>query len=150
MLVPTLAEYIGIPEIEIQQFMTMPKSQLYKNDVYQALVESLDYQMLGTTLTEARSVYDTHLPELVDYLRQEYGFKGKPMTALTLGNWLLGFLHNHKNLHKLAEMHHHIPHYVLEYGLPEILKILNFMPDPARAEWQKAMAVLSLPLFAQA
>lgn len=149
MIAQTLAEHIGIPEIEVQHFMSMPKSQLYKNDIYQALVESLDYQLLGTTLLEARAVYDEHLPELVDYLRQEYDFKGKPMTPLTLGNWLLGFLHNHKNLHKLVDMHHHIPKNVLEHGLPEILRILDFMPDTARTEWQKAMAVLSLPLFAQ-
>lgn len=143
-----LAVYLGLRDAEVDRLLHLKAPALYQDESYLKLVESLNYRLLENTLLDARSVYDEHLPELVDYLRNEYNYQGKPMTALTLGNWLLGFLHNHQNLHMLHKMHAHIPMEIIEHGLPKILEMLGYIRQGGK-EWQRAMAVLSLPLLVE-
>lgn len=144
-----LAIYIGIAAEEVETLLTMPRSELYQSSFYKDLINELDYKLLGSTLQDARAMYDLYLPEMAEHLREIYHLNSRGMTSLTLGNWLLGFLHNPKNLAKLYEMHQNLPLEVLQEGLPAILNILGHMPAPGRAEWQKAMALLSLPFFAE-
>ncbi|NJL94926.1 MAG: hypothetical protein HC915_15010 [Anaerolineae bacterium] len=47
----------------------------------------------------------------------------------------------------LIKMHAPVPHPVLEEGLPPLLEILGDMDGNSEA-WQRAMAILSLPLLA--
>ncbi|KAB2906104.1 MAG: hypothetical protein KJ064_11235 [Anaerolineae bacterium] len=144
-----LAGCIGISTEDVEVLLNQSSTEIYQNTFYQNLIAGLDYKLLGKTLQDARAVYDTYLPDLAIHLRDVYHLSNRGMTSLTLGNWLLGFLHNPNTLSKLYEMHRHIPMDVLEEGLPAVLDILGQMPPTGRTEWQKAMALLSLPFFAQ-
>lgn len=144
-----LAGYIGISTEDVEVLLNQSSTEIYQNTFYQNLVAGLDYKLLGKTLQDVRAVYDTYLPDVAIHLRDVYHLRNRGMTSLTLGNWLLGFLHNPNTLSKLYEMHRHIPVDALEEGLPAVLDILGQLPPTGRMEWQKAMALLSLPFFAQ-
>jgi hypothetical protein len=149
MITQILSRNIGISVDEVQKLMRLSRSQLYDNPFYQNLVNQLDFESLRYSVGDARKVYETHLPELVAHLREEYGYTGKPMTAFNLGNWLVGFLSQPDQLYRLIDLHKQVPLEVISTGLPDILEMLGEM-GPSGREWQKALAVLSLPFFAAA
>ncbi len=138
---------IGISVDDVQALLSMSKTQVLQSDLYKRLIHSLDYTALSSSLREVRALYETHLPEIADYLKENHNYVGKGMTALTLGNWLLGFLNMPDYLGHLVEIHKHVPPFVLTIGLPRILDILD-RADTASTEWKKAMALLCLPIFA--
>lgn len=138
---------IGISVDDVQAMLSMGKTQVLQSDLYKRLIRSLDYNTLSVSLREVRGLYETHLPEIAGYLKENHSYSGKGMTAHTLGNWLLGFLNMPDYLGHLVEIHQHVPQFVLTIGLPRILDILD-KADTASAEWKKAMALLCLPLFA--
>ncbi|MFN8527677.1 MAG: hypothetical protein U0670_03595 [Anaerolineae bacterium] len=142
------ASYIGIPVEDVAQFLSLNQHDIYQFASYRQLVQTIDRDLLDSALAEVRALYDEHLPALVDYLRDEHHHAGRAMSALTLGNWTLGFLHNSEDLERLPSMHHRVSMPVLMAGLPPVLDILSHIRDTnARHEWQRAMALLSLPLF---
>ena len=149
MISELIAANTNVSTQDVERLLSLSQSEIYETATYQRLVQKLNYDKLFATLQEVRDAYDEHLPELIDYLKDEHGFTGKPMTSYTLGNWMLGFLHNTSQLSKLASFHHKIPKHILEEGLPAILQILDDLGDTGQ-EWKKAMSLLSLPLFANA
>ncbi len=141
------ADNIGISVEDARAMLSLRQNQLIHSEMYRELVRSLDYTALSNSLRQIRALYETHLPELVDYLRDNHQYVGKGMTALTLGNWLLGFLNMPDYLDHLIEIHKKVPPFVLTIGLPRILEILD-KAEASSAEWKKAMALLTLPMFA--
>ncbi|MBZ0305433.1 MAG: hypothetical protein K8I82_05135 [Anaerolineae bacterium] len=141
------AAYIGVPVEAIETLIHLSRSEICQNAFYLNLVHQLNYDLLSSTLQDARTTYELYLPEMANYLREIYHLNHRGMTSLTLSSWLLDFLHNPKGLSRLLEIHQNIPLEVLQEGLPAILNILGHMPAPGRREWQKAMALLSLPFF---
>lgn len=144
-----MAKQIGIPVEEVQELLALPPADIYASHFYRSLVESLDYNILSAAMPEVRAAYDQYLPAVVDHLRDDLDYRGKPMTSSTLSNWVLGFLHEPAYLSKMVDLHARVPMQVLEYSLPEILAILDTIGS-AGEEWKRAIMVLSLPMFASA
>ena len=149
MNIAALSQYTGLPPHDVESLLQLKQLDVYQSPIYQDLIGSLNYEELSDTLQDVRDAYDRRLPELIDYLRNEHGFTGKPMTSTTLSNWVLGFLHHTTHLDKLLSFHTKVPVTILEIGLPKILDILDEVGETSD-EWKKAMATLSLPFFAVA
>ena len=146
MLIKVLSESIGISDFDVQELLARPRAELFTNPAYTALVASLDSSLLSTTLPQAREIYETRMPGVIDSISADYAYNGRGMTPFTLGNWLLGFVSQPNQLPKLMDFHTRVPVAAIEAGLPLILDALWTMGDGAE-EWVKAMAVLSLPFF---
>lgn len=148
MVAQLLAKHIGIPVEQVESFLHMSHAQIYASPDYYELVKTLDYDLLVESLNEVRRVYEQHLPGLASHLRDQHGYLGRPMTAYTLGNWLIGFLNQPHLLFKLVDIHRPLSPEIIETSLPAILEILGKMANGAH-EWQRATALLSLPLCIQ-
>ncbi len=146
MFIKLLSESIGISEFDIQELLALPRSELYQSPAYNALVSALNSNLLSATLPQAREIYETKMPGVIDSISADYSYKGRGMTPFTLGNWLLGFVSQPNQLPKLMDFHTRVPVSAIEAGLPLILDALWTMGEGA-GEWVKAMAVLSLPFF---
>lgn len=146
MISEVLAQYIGIPQSDIKNLLSLSLEDLYDSPAYNKLVQQLDFDLLHETLPDARKVYESVVPTVIDSISSEFKYTGRGMTAFTLGNWLVGFLARPDQLFKLADIHSHIPVPAIEAGLPLILAGLSDM-DSGGKQWSKAMAVLSLPFF---
>jgi len=144
-----LANAIGVSSKHIERLLTLPPSEIFEDSTYQQWLNTLDEELLRETLPAVRDVYEAHLPALVNYLRAEHNLTGKAMTATTLGNWVLGFLHHKSDLGLLLKFHSRLPKDVLEAGLPGILEVLSHVTK-GQTEWIKAMCILSLPLMTSA
>lgn len=146
MLIKVLSQSIGISDFDVQELLALPRSELFKSPAYNGLVASLNSNLLSTTLPQAREIYETRMPGVIDSISADYAYNGRGMTPFTLGNWLLGFVSQPNQLPKLMDFHTRVPVAAIEAGLPLILDALWTMGDGAE-EWVKAMAVLSLPFF---
>lgn len=147
MLVKILSDSIGIAEADIEALLALPRTALLNHPTYNRLLEGLDSDLLGETLSHAREIYESKMPGVINSISEEYAYRGRGMTAFTLGNWLLGFVSQPNQLPKLMDFHNRVPTPAIAAGLPLILGALATMEEGA-AEWVKAMAVLSLPFFA--
>jgi|GEM_PF-1787379 len=147
MLEDTLAQYIGIPTTSVSRIIKMQQTKIYEDKDYKEWINKLDSTSLHNTLPHARSAYDKHLPDFVQILQTRYGMKDTPMSAYTLGNWLVGFLQYPSALANLAEMHNRIPQRAFREMLPQLISMLDEMPA-GRADWQRALSLLALPLLA--
>ncbi|MFP4323161.1 MAG: hypothetical protein ACLFTK_11970 [Anaerolineales bacterium] len=148
MLTKSLANYIGVSTRDVQTWLNMSAAGIYDDPAYQDLVYGLDRALLEETLSEARAVYEDALPEFQAALGSEYNFRNTPMSAYTLGNWLVGFLQYPDSLPELLDIHARIPQSVLTAGLPMLLSYLDDMPQGG-AEWQRALAILALPMMSE-
>lgn len=147
MIADTLAKYINVPADAIQRLLSMSTSQIYQDAEYQTWIEKIDTRQLDNTLKQAREAYDKDLPRFNERLAQEYGVKAKPMSSYTLGNWVIGYLYYPEMAKNLPQVHNRLPQHVVTEMLPDLITALDEMPD-ASEEWQRALAVLALPLLA--
>lgn len=147
MVVDKLAATIGTPRAAVERLLAMSQSEIYEDAEYRHWVSQLHPAPLHRTLGYARQAYDRHLSQLAKILRDEYGFVNVPMSAFTLGNWLVAFLAYTESLSDMTRIHARLPQAAVARLLPEILNALGEMPEGAQ-EWQRALAVLTLPLLA--
>ena len=65
--------------------------------------------------------------------------------------WVIGFVNNQESLSSLVELHKPVPCAALEASVPRLVSLFNGVEDAhVRQEWQKAIAVLCLPLVVAA
>jgi hypothetical protein len=147
MLDKTLAHYIGVPPAKIARLLALTQQQIYSDAEYKSWLEQLDSAALYATLPHARQAYETHLPHFAQILEEKYHLSRTPMSAFTLGNWLVGFLEYHDKLIDLSKMHGRLPRQAVIEMLPDMIGMLDDMPQ-GRADWQKALALMALPLAA--
>lgn len=101
--------------------------------------------MLHDSLPHARNAYERSLPRFTQILKEKYGLSNTPMSAFTLGNWLVGFLRYPESIADMPKLHQRVPAAFREM-LPEMLKMLDNVPHGA--QWQKALALMALPMMA--
>ena len=142
-----IASNLDISTQEVDRLIRKGRKGVLQDDNYRAILDGLDNDLLTSTLADARAVYDQYLPNLIDDLEKRFGYTGNPMSAHTLGNWLLGFLHSPDHLVQLLAIHDNLSPEFIEFGLADILDFLSAMPEGGQA-WQGAMSALALPLLA--
>jgi hypothetical protein len=147
MIVETLAHYIGVKPAQIQRLLSLAQSQVYADDEYRTWLGTLDAALLYETLTDARAAYESQLDVFSSLLRDRYGMGETRMSSFTLGNWLIGFLQYPDTIARLSQMHSRIPQQAFLDMLPDMIKMLDSM-NSGRADWQKALALMALPLAA--
>jgi hypothetical protein len=147
MIETTLSNYIGVPSDKIARLLKMKQQAVYADPEYQAWINRLDANRLHQTLPHARAAYEKHLPHFIEILHTRFGMSNTPMSAFTLGNWLVGFLQHPEAIGDLSRMHSRIPSEAFRQMLPDMIEMLNDMPQ-GRAEWQNALALMALPLVA--
>lgn len=143
----TIAHYSGLPVNQINRLLNMRQSQIYADVQYQSWVDALDSQLLYDTLNYAREAYENNLGVFHKILKDQYNLNNTPMSSYTLGNWLVGFVQVPSKLSELVKMHNNLPLEAVMNMLPQMITMLDEMPE-GREEWQKALALIALPLAA--
>lgn len=140
-----LSRYTGVPTKQINRLLSMSGQTMAKDPEFINLLNSLDKDHLEETLPEARAAYEKGLPAFERHLHQQYGLETTPMSAFTLGNWVVGALQFPQYTNKIMEMHENIPREVFVNELPRLLDMLDHVRGGR--EWQRALCVFSLPLM---
>ncbi len=146
MNVNELSYYIGAPTSLLDSLLSMQGREIIRDKRFVDLLRSVDKDLLEKTLPEARAAYAAHLPDFSNQLSKRYGLANTPMSAYTLGNWVVGALQFPDYLDTILDMHADIATEVFVGGLPELLAIVDEMPK-AGGEWQRALCLLSIPLM---
>lgn len=144
----TIAHYTGLELSEIQRFSKMGAFDIYKDPAYIKALKSLDKAYLESTLQLARMAYEKHIGEFKDEVKARYGLDKAPMSAFTLGNWVVGVLQYPASAHEILNLHKGIKGEVFSGSLQDLLDILNDMPQGS-AQWQQALCLLAFPLMAK-
>jgi hypothetical protein len=142
----TLAQYMNVPEGTAKQLMGLSARQLLADETYIGLLYDLDRELLEATLPTVRAVYEEYLPEFIEGVESRYNLDATPMSAFTLGNWVVGALQFPEHTHSILEMHANVPREVFNNELQSLMDILENTPE-GKAEWQRAMCVFALPLM---
>jgi hypothetical protein len=145
-----LADITGLAPNTVQQFMDMSAEEIVKDVSYIQLLEDIDCEHLEQTLPEVRAAYEHELPAFINMLQEKHNVNSEPMSAYTLGNWVIGVLHYPDRAGQILGMHQNVPGHVISEGLPEFLAILDSLNDSVTAaEWKRAVTALSIPLMNQ-
>lgn len=142
----TLATYIGVDVEKIERLLAMPQSEIYEDEEYLSWIQQLEVSELDRTLALARYAYDRKLPELKQVLKEKYHLKHLPMSSYTLGSWIIGFLQYPHMAKNLIKLHTRLPREAVEDILPQLIVLLDDLPE-GREHWQRALAVMALPLM---
>jgi hypothetical protein len=142
----TIAHYTGLEETDVNRFLRMYTVDVYKDKTYLAAVQELDKAYLEKTLQLARSAYEQHIETFKDEVKARYGLTKAPMSAFTLGNWVVGVLQYPASAGEILNLHKGIKGEVISGSLQDLLDMLNDMPEGAE-QWQQALCLLSFPLM---
>jgi imidazolonepropionase-like amidohydrolase len=141
-LIDTLAYYAQVPADEIARWIALPPEAIYQDTAYRALVAQLDASELDRTADYTRQAYDAGLTPI----KERYNLQDTIMSGYTLSNWVLGYLMNREMIPQLLDQHATIPPDVIRAILPELLDLLEDIPE-GREEWQRALVALTIPLM---
>lgn len=147
MVASVLAGYIGVAQSKIERLLGLTQEQIYQDAEYNAWINTLDVEQLNSYLPLARAAYEKHLATFTEHLRTRYNMANTPMSAFTLGNWLVGFLQYPSQISDLSRIHQRLPRQAVLEMLPEMIAMLDDMPE-GREAWQRALALMALPLAA--
>lgn len=146
MLHTFMADTIGLDPNDLHRLLEMAPHDVLNDPTYQGLLQTLDLDLLRKTLPLARAAYARGLHSFKERYKDIYDATQSPMSEETLANWLIVFLQYPNTLHNLVATHQRVPVAFIHQGLPDLLSMLAGMPRGC-AEWQRAMAVLSIPLL---
>lgn len=146
MLLTFMADSIGIEIDELQRLLEMAPHAVLDDPSYQGLLQSLDLALLRKTLPLVRAALARGIPTFNERYQAMYSATESPMSEETLSNWLVVFIQYPNTLRSLVANHQRVPVEFIRLGLPDFLSIVDGMPRGC-AEWQRAMAVLAVPLL---
>lgn len=144
-LLESLADHGRMEPGEAARLLSLTLDELAQDEAYQALLAQLDQQLLSRTLHDVRKIYDSNLAEF----KREYDLQDTVMGGHTLGNWVLGYLMYPDQLHSLADRHVNVPTEKVQQMLLDLLSLLQRQTGEGCREWQRALALLTLPLLAE-
>ncbi len=142
----TIATYSGATPGQVQRFFTMTGEAIILDESYQALLAEVDKDLLEETLDDVRAIYDRELPAFQDTLEKRYDVNTAPMSAYTLGNWVVGALAFPQYTNSLVDMHKGVPNDIFLNELPILLEMVGQVPRAGR-EWQRALCLFAIPLM---
>lgn len=140
-----LAAKIGISVRELDYFLNMRGEDIIKDDNYIALLGKVDRPVLEKTLPQIRAVYEERLPDFAAYIEKRYKLDHNPMSAYTLGNWVVGALQFPAYVNSILDMHEGLAAEMFANELPALLAMVE--DTPGSVEWQRALCLFSLPLI---
>lgn len=140
-----LAAHIGISTQELDGFLSMRGRDIIQDANYIALLNSVDRDLLERTLPQIRAVYEERLPAFAATIAQRYGLDHNPMSAYTLGNWVVGALQFPAYVDSILDLHEGLAAEMFANELPTLLAMVE--DTPGSEEWKRALCLFSLPLM---
>ena len=141
-----IASYTQLPLNEVNRLRTMSAQEVFADKAYLRALKQIDRHFLEETLQEARKAYALHMDEFKAEIQSRYGISSEPMSAFTLGNWVVGVLQYPDQVKELMNMHGNVGGEVFAGSMEQVLTILEDMPHGTR-EWQQAMCMLAFPMM---
>lgn len=142
-----IARHLDVDVEVVERLLTLSGAEMLKDKGYINYLKKLDLHALEHTLPEARAAYERGLPAFQQEIQNRYGVASSPMSAYTLGNWVVGALQYPENTDQILHMHRRIPSEVIINGLEPLLHMLDTLPKESATLWKKALCALSLPLM---
>jgi hypothetical protein len=146
-LAGVIAHYCTLSKRDVADLLRMTPEQVINDKRFTRAVDQFDVDHLLSTLPEAREVLQVHLPPITEQMTANYDMENNPMSAYTLGNWIVGFAERPEQMSMLLEIHNRLPAGIFADYLPDLLAIYTHMEHHGE-DWQRAMAVISIPLVA--
>lgn len=141
-----IAQYTGLSLNEVKRLRSMSAQEVFSDSAYIKTLKKLDRHFLESTLADARHAYAIHMDEFKTEIKNRYGISSEPMSAFTLGNWVVGVLQYPDQAKELLRMHGNVGGDVFSGSIEQVLTILEDMPTGTR-EWQQAMCLLAFPMM---
>lgn len=146
--IQTIATYTNLSLSEVKRLLSLSPDEIARDPDYMELVHSLDSARLEASLQEARKAFLQGLQPIADNMMHQYQLTHNPMSAYTLGNWLVGFSES-GDITMFQGLHTDLPLDMIATYLPPIIGTLDTMTE-GRNYWQHALSVMAISLLSSA
>ncbi|MBD2432213.1 MULTISPECIES: hypothetical protein [Fischerella] len=147
----TFSQYLDLPQTQVESLLSKSLTECLNSPEQQQQLNSLDVNLLRETLPTAGAVLAKELPPFYSWLTKELGVERVPDSPDHTTKWVIGFVNNQESLTNLVELHRPVPRPALERAIPRLIELFVGVKDTqVRKEWQKAIAILCLPLVVDA
>jgi hypothetical protein len=147
----TFTQHLDLPSTQLEALLSKTLSECLNSSELKQLLDSLDANLLKKTLPTAGGILAKELPPFYNWLKNELGVERIPDSPDHTTKWVIGFINNQQSLTRLVELHRPVPRLALESAIPRLIEMFKGIENPqVRQEWQKAIAVLCLPLVVAA
>lgn len=145
-LLLTLQETTRLPYETLAAWFTLNPVALIDTPSYQDAVGSLDTALLQRTYAQAHTAYEAVLPAFQQEMETRYGYDHAPMFSTSLGKWLISVAERPHYMPQVFTLHASVPPVIVQETLPMLLRAMDRIGE-GRDEWQRALALLSLPMM---
>ncbi|MBD2104225.1 hypothetical protein [Leptolyngbya sp. FACHB-261] len=142
----TYNDHLKLAPQQAEQLLSLSVQEFLSQSSVQALLKSLDVELLRQTLPTAGSVLARQLPPFYNWLKSELGVANVPDTPDHATKWVVNFLNNQESLARLVELHRPVPQPAMERAIPKLVAAFDDVENGTRQEWQKAVSALCLLL----
>jgi hypothetical protein len=147
----TFTQHLDLPSTQLEALLSKSLSECLNSSELKQKLDSLDTNLLKKTLPTAGGVLAKELPPFYNWLKNELGVERIPDSPDHTTKWVIGFINNQESLTRLVELHRPVSRLALESAIPRLLAMFEGIQNPGiRHEWQKAIALLCLPLVVAA
>jgi hypothetical protein len=147
----TFSQYLDLSQTQVEALLSKSLSECLNSPELKQQLNSLDVKLLRETLPTAGAVLAKELPPFYHWLTHELGVEHVPDSPDHTTKWVIGFINNQESLTNLVELHRPVPRPALERAIPRLIELFVGVEDTQiRKEWQKAIAILCLPLVVDA
>ncbi len=145
-LLLTLQNITRLPYETLAAWFTLNPVALIDAPSYQDAVGSLDTALLQRSYAEAHKAYESVLPAFQQEMETRYGYDHAPMFSTSLGKWLISVAERPHYMPQVFSLHASVPPMIIQETLPLLLRTMDHI-GAGRDEWQRALALLSLPMM---
>jgi hypothetical protein len=150
-MLKTFSQHLQLSETQVESLLSLSLTDFLANPEVNALLQSLDVQLLKATLPNAGQILAKQLPPFYEWLKTELGVARVPGSPDHTTKWVIGFLDNQESLTRLVELHRPVPRLAVEKSIPRLVGAFAGVEDArTRQVWQTAVAALCLPLVVAA
>lgn len=147
----TFTQHLDLPSTQLEVLLSKTLSECLNSSELKQLLDSLDANLLKKTLPTAGKVLAKELPPFYNWLKNELGVERIPDSPDHTTKWVINFINNQESLTRLVELHRPVSRLALESAIPRLLAMFEGIQNAGiRQKWQKAIAVLCLPLVVAA
>ena len=147
----TFAQNLDLSQTQLKVLLSKSLAECLKSPELQQELNRLDTNLLKETLPTAGTVLAKELPPFYNWLKNELGVKRVPDSPDHTTKWVINFVNHQESLTRLVELHRPVPRPALERSIPRLVATFDGVEAPqVRQEWQKAIALLCLPLVVAA
>jgi hypothetical protein len=150
-LISTFCQYLELSPSQLETILSKSLNELLEAPELKQKLESLNINLLKETLPTAGAILAQELPPFYNWLKNQLGVVRVPDSPKHTTAWVVGFLHNEKNLINLVDLHRPVPRPAVEAAVPRLVGLFDSVENvQVRQEWQKAVTALCLVLVVAA